>query len=1482
MKMTNEPSRPLDLFGSKSNPTTSEEILSEDYRESLTMQPKHSSDFGPSSVSKVRNSKKYQEDEGYKYGSHSLKSHTITAEHLFPPPRAEAREHHSTPPQQMMLDYESSSHKSRSRIFPKATTEDPFRVTHPYVDKYQTNLEEDRWKTDSSKAKSEDKKVEVGSTFFFQDPVTPPTTKKPQLQVPPTTESPITTSSPNKKDFSKHTLAHQHLSKIMNDFFAMSSASNPGRAHWDTNKEEDIVMPEYRIPDEDIYSGSESVTDDVEEIPSELLEVVDLITGNVGNEKSNLKPRSSHEIIKINGPITDSHLKQIFLDKLDEEPSDKSGAAETFKKIVVIPQPTENEDYSDDEEIEEITSLKLEQFLKQLSNENSRTLVPLKAEPKMIRQPTVLTAKKIPVRVIYRDQLNEALRPKPSTQKPNIKVMQSHLTSPRMKVIPNEKRQTNRPVTHSFSSYSQPQIILHPSTLFAPHPPPLPRKQYTSSIGYPYVSNSMRQLRNARKIHSRRKRSIINRIRRQIRQNQHFLPFSGPVYPSFNPKFVPTYSPFKTMFNPATASSHLAPFAFPGFPVPKPSQNRPQSFRSPHSRPPPVRHVSPTGHQTVIVEEVPVPIPVEVPNANLIHPISSGPPSSKVPPRYPGNEFRNHSPPAIQTPPLIQRHQNRFPPPPNSYRPFGMPSNVRPLPPVDYRSPIPLTGPLPPRITSQGQVFALGVTNKPILPPLDSGQPGSPNGILKPPPRGPPLPYNPFNVHANSYPNFPYFQGAFTTPISNEPVTGRIMYSGYKPPKSTVGTKPPKYPTKNKDRKTSESNSNRSRAKPNQEYFEMPNKPMRDSHISYTEEVISKGRGREKPRFDGHLRDQGDPNLYRQNFNKNPSNSNEVPRKRKPARRRRPRPYPTTTQGSSVLSDISPTPPPPEQIPPPPADYTSRPSQHEVYSSLPSFSDGSKVHETSSHFPPAGYYGKDQLVQFFDTSSKPHQKSTSPKPNYDRKLGESRSNIEPDDSIENISIEDGNEPVFGTRLRSKSPETPRKRQSKHKQPPRLQTQKNEVRVFKANNRPVETSDQKHKDVTVPNEGRKPQTQLRNERPLPRRRRPPVPRPHNRPPQMPRPPPQVHHYNYNDNLGGFYSVPKGLQTLVAPSERPPQGYRGNTDMFGLPHPMIDQSIYSLRPQGAPVDFDPNFFSVPPHVVQQQQSPLHKMNIKPVPESAREFFTAPETDHSAAGKNNESDTKESESRPSPSKSKGENDEQRNTPVRKLRKPKRKNRYNPHSNEQKDSTEANNIKPQTEQITSREGSTARYKERTTTIPTTTAEPRSTVTSNYHSQNDIKESAAVFKQRSPLLPKTLPELSKSLLNGKIDIQKLNATISTSVSVSGAIPQTNNTSAEEKENKRVFSSQNGGLAVVKKGPKRKRARQRVSSTTGVPYTNDEPNSDAKYEIAASVLDIIKATTETERKASGQYDSFRSERSSRTPNPNPNPWIESSVNKHHT
>lgn len=1490
-----------DFFGAKNNPSAPEELLSEEYRERLTMQSTHShpGDSRSRHKSKVKSLKKYNEDDSYMhYEPPPVKQHALEPANMFPPPRAEPREHHSTPAQQMMFDYDS--HKPKSHSYPKATTEDPFKATHSYQDKYQietqepNNQDDERWKTSSDKVKSDEKKVEVGSTFFFQNPISTEITKQPKLQETSPAESTELKSGHKEKEMLKHTLAQQHLSKIMNDFFAMSSPKIPGRLHLDSDKQEDMIVPEYRIPDEDIYTGSESIAEDVGEIPPELLEVVDLITGNAESKKNNLKPKTNHEIIKINGPITNSEIEKIFLDdKFDEEPNQRPSSDGSFKKIIVIPRPEDKEDSRDAEEVEEVTSLKLEQFLKQYTDRKPLKplkVISLKPEPQIKRQPTILRAKKVPVRIIYRDQLAEILKPKPTNQKPNIKVIRTQITSPRTKISSDGKRQAGRPITHTFSSYSQPQIVLHPSSLFPPHPPPLPKKQYPLNVGYPFASSSRLHVQNIRQGHSRRKRSIVSRLRRQIRQNQYFLPFSSPVYPSFNPKFVPTFSPFKPFFNPAslhTSGSHLSPFAFPGYPVPKPPQTRQNSFRPSHPRTPHVRHVSPTGHQAVIVEEVPVPVPVEVPSANLLQPSSSGSPPSKLPPRYPDNQFRNPSPPAMQTPPLIQRPQHRFPPPPNSYRPFGMPSNVRPPPPVNppYRSPIPLTGPLPPRITSEGQVFALGVTNKPILTAPDPRPARPPSGGPNLPPRNLPGPYNPFSVHANSYPNFPYFQGAFTTPISNEPVAGRLMYSGYKPPKSTIGTRPPKPPVKNKDRKASESNSNRSRTKPTQDYFEVPLRPMRESHVSYTEEVLSKSRPRERPNFQEYPTEHKDIKYSRPNSNNSPS-SNEVPRKRKPGRRRRPRPYTTTTQGSSISNDISPTPPPPEQIPPPPAEYTSKPSHQEVLSSLPSSSEGTRVHETSSHFPPAGYYGKDQLVQFFDSSSKSSENTDNPKSRH-KNFGESRSNIESDNSASSISFDESNEPVFGTRLRSKPSTESRNRQSKNKQPPRLQTQKSEIRT-RPTIKQSDVAEEKIKEDKPMNEGSRPQTQIRNERPPPRRRRPPPPRDRSHPPPMMRPQPKVrpqpesHHFNYNENMGNFYSVPKGLQNFVAPSVSPQQGFRGSTDMFGLPHPVIDQSIYSLRPQGAP-DFDPNFFSVPAHVAQQQQSPLHKMNVRPVPESVRDFFTAPEAGSIPSEENSETDKKESESRHTPSKSKGENHEQSESPVRKLRKPKRKNRYNPHSTEVRDSSEANSIKPQEDQ---REGSTVRYREKPTVSTTTTAEPRSTTTTNYqrpitttnyHSQNDIKESQNAFKQRSPLLPKALPELSKSLANGKIDFQKLNSSISTSVSISGAIPQTNNTSSEEKENKRVFSSQNGGgLAVVRKGPKRKRARQRVSTTTGVPYVNNETNADAKYEIAASVLDIIKATTETERQGSVRYDNFQSERpsSSRVSNV----WVESPSN----
>ncbi|KFM76844.1 hypothetical protein X975_19821, partial [Stegodyphus mimosarum] len=1445
------PAGPVDFYGEKGAPDASEELLTEEYHEKISVQPplQHEKFSQTTRKSKFRNSKKFkgESDLHILNSSESEKQSTIKPQHLFPPPRAEPREQQSIHHHQMLNSHEDDKETTVLEEI-KTTTENPFRVSRPYLGKYQTDvrelaeIEEQRWKAESTS----NGKIAVGSTFSSQ--TTPETTLKPRLQVPLTTESPVTNSIYREKETPKHTLAHQHLSKLMNDFFAMSAPHSPSMMQMTSKKNKDeLFIPDYRIPEEDIYEGSESVAEEVEELPSELLEVVDFITRQDEDEKKDLKGHTSHEIIKINGPITDEHLEKIFSDDKSTETERRKikSRKNSIPKIVVVP-PEDKDDMKDITEVAQFTSLRLEPLLKQMMAEDkSVSAMPLKHDSIRNRQPAVLTAKKIPVRVIYRDQLSESRPQATLTRKPNVKLVRSRLPTPNYQIIHNGR------ISHQQQIYppnSKPQspIVLHPPSMHPPHPPPIPRKHFPFRIGFPFTTGIRPFLHNTRNIPRRKKRSITSRLRRQIRQNQNFLPFSSPVFPTFNPKFAPTFSPFRNIFNQNpihSSGSNLSPFTFPGFAPRRPSIARPQIFKQSHTRPPPVRHVTQAGQQTVIVEEVPVPVHVEMPAPNTFRPAHSGSHQSNLIQRLP-NQFRVPTPPAVQTPPLLQGPQSRYPIR-NNYRPFGMPSNIGP-PAINFRPSLPFSAQLPPTITSQGQVYALGVTTKPFMP-------------AKPPPvrplapgKIPPGPFQPFDVHANAYPNFPYFQGAFTTPISHEPVVGRLMYSGYKPPKSTVATKPPKSNSRpDKEQKEASSNSgrsNRSRAKHVQSHFSSQSRPAIEEHSNYKAMTDIQGRSKQKPNIEDSFRDQSFK-PPRQNLANMSSTSSEdiIPRKRRPGRRRRPRPYSTSTSPTAhIRNNISPTPPPPEQIPPPPADYTSAPYRHEISNALPAIKENPTVPETSSLYPPAGYYGKDQLGQFFDSSSKSHKKESNQKPHQQREFGESTSSAESEESVLSFSSEDG-EPAFGTRLRSKSRSNQPTRK-KLRQPEQSSSQNTEVRT-----RPLNKPDEKRDTNKAPSYSKASETGRfqspnlnRNEGTLPRRRRPPPPRPRNRPPTISSSKPEMHHFNDN---GGFYSVPRGLQNFVPPSERPPPTFRGSTDMFGIPHPPIDQSIYSLRPQGAPVDFNPNFFSVPPHVEQQQKSPLHNMNIKSMPKSAREFFTAAQEESSKARDANSSEKNESEERSVSKETSGENSQQRESPPRKLRKPKRKNRYNPRNNAPKEHRDVTTGKPQTEHGKARENNAIRYKEKVTTAPSTTYEPH--VPTSPNSQNDIKDPSVVFKQRPPLLPKTLPEISKSLLNGKLDIQKLNATISTSVSVSGGFPRSNNASSED-NSKRVFSSQNGGLAVVRKGPKRKRVRPRT--TTISPFANDDESStNAKYEIAASVLDIIKATTETERQASGFY-----------------------------
>ncbi|GIY45612.1 uncharacterized protein CEXT_358931 [Caerostris extrusa] len=272
-------------------------------------------------------------------------------------------------------------------------------------------------------------------------------------------------------------------------------------------------------------------------------------------------------------------------------------------------------------------------------------------------------------------------------------------------------------------------------------------------------------------------------------------------------------------------------------------------------------------------------------------------------------------------------------------------------------------------------------------------------------------------------------------------------------------------------------------------------------------------------------------------------------------------------------------------------------------------------------------------------------------------------------------------------------------------------------------------------------------------------------------------PEVHHFN---SANGFYSVPSGLTNLVAPSERPAQANGRSTDMFGIPHPVIDRNIYSLRPQGAPSDFKSNFFSVPAEVAKQQQSSLFSMDIKPIPESAREFF------EEAAKESSKIKDAESE------------DSEKKEPEQILREIQLKKQNH-------------NVIPQCAKEELQIKKERQLKQQQPNLAQFTHPHRIqllTMTSKNHH--------LFSKKRAPLLPKTLPDLPRSPGQWKNRLK-------------------------EEENKKVFSSQNGGLSVVRSNPRKRKSKQRQSITT-----NDD-DSKAKYDIAASVLDIIKATTETEK-----------------------------------
>ncbi|GBN08674.1 hypothetical protein AVEN_229163-1 [Araneus ventricosus] len=1381
--------------------------------------------------------------------SDNKKRQPTKIEDLFPPPRAEPREHKYLQQQETQQIYSSVEKPATSSE--ERTTESPFKTTKAYQRRYRTKTsrqqgEGQRWRLDKDRRRMKGRKLEVGSTFSLHTE-SPESDSQAVLQIPTTTQSPVT-SVLNRKELPKTTtLAHQHLLKLMNEFFAMSSTTAKDLAGKASETIEDAVTPNSRVSDDDMILGSESTTDEVEELPPEVLEFVDMLAGHSEEDKKEYKSDSSHEIIKISGPLTNDHLKQILSDDVFEAvPRPKKKKTETVKKIVFVPQE-EKDDFKDEsEKIVKFTSLKLQPFLKQMASEkNAMTVIPATQNPPRRQQPAVLTAKKIPVRVIYKDQLSESTVQR-KIPKSNLKIIRSQLPSPSLQIIQKGRIAPTRTYSQPYPKQSQRllhsrhTLVLHPQSLYPPHPPPLPKKSSLPfKIGFPFA-NGNRPMSNLRYVSHRRKRSVLNRDRRQVRPNPRFFPFPRPVFPTFNPKFVPTFPPFRNMFPPNgmhSASSNVNPFTFPRFEAPKPNIGVPPMYKPPNSPPAPVRHITQHGDQTVIVEEVPVPIHVEVPDPNFLRPVHSGnEPKNHLNP-YPNNQFRSPAPPAIQPPPLLQGFQGRFPVT-NNYRPYGIPSNSRP-PALNYQPSVQFSQQLPPSITDQqGQVFALGVTNTPFVPgkPPPGRIPNGAPGITgKPPLR----PFQHFDVHANSYPNFPYFQGAFTTPLAIEPVPGRLMYSGYKPPKTTEGTNMPRTTSLPNQKVTNhaEKSSRRpqSRPKPTQAYYS-PRTPVQDHRMNYYAPNIGINVP-PKPNIEGVPREYSYLNQPRPHLNNvSPSHTEEpVPRRRRPSRKRRPRPRTTTTTPTLHISkDISPTPTPPEQIPPPAAaTYTSIPLNPAVPNSLQSAQESAKVIETSSHYPPAGYYGKDQLGQFFDSSSKSYNKASTPQPYEHNDVAESTSSAETEESIASVSSEDPDQPAFGTRLRSKPRGSGRRRKIQPEQAP---TERTETRT-RPNSIPNGVQN-KNKRIPATSSNRPTRNRDRNEN-INNQRRQRVLQHRSRSSGTSQP--EIRYFN---NPNGFYSVPSGLQDLVAP-ERPSQSNGRTTDMFGVPHPAMDQNAYSVRPEGSAGDFHSNFFSVPAEVAKQQQSPLLSMNIKPIPESAREFFEEAAKESTKIKENSEKqeEAEKNESRTPTEEAKP----QRNQAVRKLRKPKRKNRYNSR-NEEKQSPEANVDKPQTIQ----EQRNALNKERTTTQATTTSEPRPAyipTTPNSSLQNDIKEPSPVFKQRSPLLPKTLPDLSKSLLDGKIDIKKLNATISTSVSVTGAFPQqaNNNTSSEENSSKKVFSSQNGGLSVVRSNPRKRKPKQRQTT-----FPEDE-DSKTKYDIAASVLDIIKATTESEKNGEGFY-----------------------------
>ncbi|GIY45610.1 uncharacterized protein CEXT_358921 [Caerostris extrusa] len=330
-------------------------------------------------------------------------------------------------------------------------------------------------------------------------------------------------------------------------------------------------------------------------------------------------------------------------------------------------------------------------------------------------------------------------------------------------------------------------------------------------------------------------------------------------------------------------------------------------------------------------------------------------------------------------------------------------------------------------------MFALGVTTTPYAP----GKPPPiriPNGITGQPHFNP---FQHFNVHANTYPNYPYFQGALTTPLSNDHVPGRLMYSGYKPPKTTEGTKLPRTTSLPKVTKTMDNNSRSPpRQNPTQSYYR--------SHPtqSYYRPKPTPSYNRPKPSIQEHRINYNSPHTgenspYMPNFEelKNQylvgedlvGKEEDHVLEQQQFHQCKFQRYITNTITSRTNTFTTPS-------------YTSIPLNPAVPNSLQSIQETSKGLETSSHYPPAGYYGKDQLVQFFDSSAKSYNKVSTPTPYEQNDLGENTSSAEIEETITSASSEDPDQPAFGTRLRSK-PRSQNRREKDNKHNLQLKEQK---------------------------------------------------------------------------------------------------------------------------------------------------------------------------------------------------------------------------------------------------------------------------------------------------------------------------------------------------------------------------------------------------------------------------------------------------------